>query len=268
MKKLMVAGVLLAGVFAFTASAEAHGLRKGCGGCESDCAQACAQPCAPAAPQYVDKVVTCYKTEWRERDVECTVNRMVSHEEVRKHNYTVCVPVWSEEKRSVTEYKRVAKEVEREVVVCRKVEAPCGGCDTGCDNGCDNGCGHRHKLLGRRRGGDCGGCATACNVVQEVQKVKCTVYECVPVKRDITVKVCHYEQQQKVSETKCLVWECKAEKVMKKVRYCERVPYQTTVKVCVSCASSCDNGCASGCGRQHSRGGLRHRHGGCDSCGG
>src|SRR5205814_8195739 len=107
-----------------------------------DCAQPCAQRCAAPSPQYVDKVVTCYKTEWREREVESIVNRMVSHEEVRKHNYTVCVPVWAEEKRSITEYKSVPKVVEREVVVCRTVpvEAPCGGCDSGC-GGCDSGCG-------------------------------------------------------------------------------------------------------------------------------
>jgi hypothetical protein len=264
MKKLMVAGFLLAGAFALAGSAQAHGLRRGCGGCESDCAQPCAAPAPPPPPQYVEKVVTCYKTEWREKNVECVVNHMVSHEEVRKHTSTVCVPVWKEEKRTVTEYKSVPKVVEREVVVCKKVpapcETPCGGCESGCDNGCGH---HRHRLFGHRHKGcdDCG-CETPCNVVREVQKVKCTVYECVPVKKDIVVKVCHYEQQQKVYETKCLVWECKPEKVMKKVRYCERVPYQTTIKVPV-CAASCDTGCDK-CGRHHRRG-LFHKHGGCDT---
>jgi hypothetical protein len=191
MKKLMAAGVLLAGVFAFIGPAQAHGHRGGC--CEADCAPPCAAP--PPPPQYVDKVVTCYKTEWREKSVECVVNRMVSHEEIRKHTSSVCVPVWKEEKRTVTEYQSVPKVVEREVVVCKKVPAPCAAPCGSCDDDCGH---HRHRLFGHRHKGcgDCGGCEVPCNVVKEVQKVKCTVYECVPVKKDIVVKVCHYEQHQ------------------------------------------------------------------------
>jgi len=263
MRKLMVAGLLLAGLCAFATPAQAHGRRHGgCGGCESDCAAPCAAPCAPAAPQFVEKVVTCYRTEWKEREVTCTVNRMVPREVVNKHTYTVCVPVWTEEKRTITEYKSVAKVVEKEVTVCHRVpvETPCGDCG-GC-GGCDDGCGRRHHRLRGHRGscGGCGGCETPCNIVTEVKKVPCTVYECVPVKRDIMVKVCHTKQEQKTVETKCTVWECKPEVVKKKVPYCVQVPYQTTVKVPV-CETSCES-CGSCCGGRHHRG-HRHHRGGC-----
>src|SRR5260370_5433488 len=159
MRKLMVAGLLSAGLCTFATPAQAHGCRHGgCGGCESDCAAPCAAPCAASAPQFTEKVVTCYRTEWKEKEVTYTVNRMVPREVVNKHTYTVCVPVWTEEKRTVTEYKSVAKVVEKKVTVCHRVpvETPCGDC-----GGCEDGRGrrpHPHprppgRLRGARRGG-------------------------------------------------------------------------------------------------------------------
>jgi hypothetical protein len=61
--------------------------------------------------------------------------------------------------------------------------------------------------------------------------VKCTVWECIPVQREITTKVCEWKREMKNFQTKCTVWECKPETVTRKVRYCVRVPYETKIKV-------------------------------------
>ena len=63
-----------------------------------------------AIDDYVEKTVTRYKTEWKEKEVECVVNRMIPHEEVRKYTCSVRVPEWTEQKPTITEYKRVASE--------------------------------------------------------------------------------------------------------------------------------------------------------------
>jgi len=84
----------------------------------------------------------------------------------------------------------------------------------------------------------------------------------VPVNRQVVVKVCHTKQETRTAETRCTVWECKPEVVKSKVRYCERVPYQTTVKVPV-CESSCGD-CGSGGHQRHHR--LHRRGSSGDGC--
>ncbi len=258
MKKLVVVCLAVAGLALAALPAQAWGHRRGCkqscceSACAAPCAPSCAAPCAPAAPAFVEKVVTCYRPEWREKEVTCTVNRVVPRQVVEQHQCTVMVPVWKEEVRTVTSYTSVPRQVEREVTVCHKVPvAPacgeCGGCATAC---CDSGCGHhRHRLFGRhhRGGGDCGGCggcAAPCyQTVTEVRKVVCTVMECVPVQKQVKVRVCSYRPEVKTYTTTRTVCECRPETVVRKVRYCVSVPYQTTVKVpvCQTCCASCCN---------------------------
>lgn len=236
MKKVLVAGLVLAGLAVMASPSQAHGLRRRCkGDCDSGCQTACAhEACAPA---YVEKTITCYRPVWKEKDVTCTVNRCVPREVVTKHTYTVQVPEWKDEKRTVTVYVQKPKEVEREVVTCHRVPvcadacgSSCGSCGSSCDDGC---CGRRHH---RRHRHAC--CETPCEVVREVHKVKCTVMECVPEKREVTVKVCTYRAEQKTYETRCTVYDLKPETVTRKVRYCEMEAYQKVVKVP---ASTCCN---------------------------
>jgi hypothetical protein len=200
-----------------THRAQAHGLR---GGCRDGCDQ--------CTIVWVEKTVTCYKTVWKEKEIQCTANKLVPREIVANRQCEVCTPVWKDVKRTVTICNRVPKEVEREVVVCRKVPvAPC------CDD-CDDGCG-RCRLFQR--------CRQDYEIVREVKKVKCTVWECVPVQKEITSKVCEWKREMKNIQTRCTVWECKPETVTRMVRYCVRVPYETTIKVPVRVPCSKVNCC-------------------------
>src|SRR5205823_4833499 len=105
MNKLAVAALALLVVAAMGLPAEAcH--RKKC--CAEEC---CAESCAPTTVAWVDKVVTCYKTEWRERDVTYTVQRAHYHDVVENHKCTVMVPVWAEQKQTVWQCNMVAREI-------------------------------------------------------------------------------------------------------------------------------------------------------------
>src|SRR5262245_57992438 len=63
---------------------------------------------APCGIAYVNQVVTCYRTEWQEREVTYTVMRPTYREVVQPYKVTVCVPVYSTEKRKATVYENVA----------------------------------------------------------------------------------------------------------------------------------------------------------------
>lgn len=220
-KRLMVAAlVAMAGMMFMPASAKALGGRK--------CNDSCAKPCEVT---WEERKVTCYKNVTKEKEIEVTVCKPVYTNEVRKKTCTVCTPVWTEEKRTCTVYKRVAKEVEKEVTRCVRVAVTC----------CD-------PCTGRSR--------TRCEKQLVTEKVKCTVYECVPEKKEYTVKVCSYKKEEKTTE--CTVRVCKMEQVKekRKVQYCERVPYETTVKVCVrkpveckpvACKPACEKVCKPAC---------------------
>jgi hypothetical protein len=259
MKKLFLAGLVLSLMALGATPAEATGLRHRCCRESSCCEESCAAPaaCAPApapAVTYEEREVTCYRPVWKEREVKCTVNKLVSHEEVTKQKYTVCVPVWTEKKETCTVYERVAREVEREVTCCRMVRKcevdPCTGCTR-----------------------------TVCCPERVVQKVKCTVYECVPRTKEVTVKVCSYKEEQKERECRRTVCEWKPETVVRKEKYCEMEAYKTKVKVAVCaaapCAAPCEATCCkSECGHRCGRlcghrGGHRcGGHGDCGGCGG
>jgi len=217
MKKLILTSLALAAVGLTASPAWAFGHRRHHDSC---CEPACCAPsCAPAAQvSYVEQTVTCYRAEWREREERYTVNRLVSRTEVVPEKITVCVPVWREEKRTCTVYESVPREVVRDVTCCRMVPVcvtdPCSCCPHTC---------WRPETY--------------------VKHVKCTVYDCVPRQQEYTVKVCSMKQETRTIQTNRVVCEVKPETVVRKVRYCVSVPYQTKVKVAV-----CTPVCAPACG--------------------
>ena len=48
----------------------------------------------------------------------------------------------------------------------------------------------------------CGCCYTSCKPETVVQRVKCTVYDCVPVEKEVTYKVCSYKTENVVQHVK------------------------------------------------------------------
>lgn len=172
----------------------------------SCCSAPCCAPCCEIT--YVDKVVTCYRPEWRTKDVTCTINKMVPRTVTSIHKCTIMVPEWKSEKRTVTCCKLVPREVEREVTCCRMVSATCKDPCTGCTYTC-------------------------CKPETYTTKVKCTVWDTVHEKKDVVVQVCHHHAEERTFECKHIVWDCKPETVTRKVSYCQMVPYTTTVKVAV-----------------------------------
>ena len=215
MKKLVLLTLVFIGLIASVTPAEAHGLRwrRHRDRCCYDLCTPCCAPCC----EYVEKVITCYRPAWHEKEVECVVNKLVPREVVTKHTCTICNPEWREEKRSCIVNTFVPRDVEREIVVCKWVPSQVTDC--------------------------CGCCCTVCKPVQEVKKIRCTICECVPVKKEYTARVCHYRQEPKTYECRHIVYDCVPQKVMRKVSYCEMVPYQTTVKVpvprCIPCCVAC-----------------------------
>lgn len=222
MKKFIVsiAFVAIAGLAMLPANAKAFGGRK----CKDSC-----------EVTWEERKVTCYKNVTKEKEIEVTVCKAEYRDEVRKKTCVVCVPVWTEQKKTCTTYKRVAKVVEREVTKCVRVRV------TTCD-----------PCTGRTR--------TCCEKQMVTEKVKCTVYECVPETKEVLVKVCSYKKEEKTTEYKVRVCEMKQVKEMRKVKYCEKVPYETTIKVCVRkpvetkvvacCKPACEKAaCEKKCGR-------------------
>jgi hypothetical protein len=167
----------------------------------------------PVCVTYVEKEVTCFRPVVREREVPCVVNRPVFHTETVKQTCTILVPEYHNEKRVVTYFRSVPREIECEALRCRAI--PVTVCDP------------------------CTGCQyTTCRYETYVEKVKRTVLECVPEPREITVRVCSYRPQEMTYDVRRVVCEWKTETVVRKQYYCEMVPYQTTVRVPV-CVPVC-----------------------------
>lgn len=174
-------------------------------------------PCYPFEVVWVDKVVTCYRTETCVRAVPCVVQRQVCHEETYVEKYAVAVPEWSEQKREVYVYRTVPKEVEREVTVL----LPAPPCPAPC--------------------GDGHGSCSFCNrptPATTTTKIKCIEQEAAPEKVTFTEKVCTYKAEQRTRLAKRQVVQTIAETVMRQETVCERVPYTITIKVpvCLSVA--------------------------------
>ncbi len=203
--------------------------RGGCGGgcdncCQTGCCQTtCCQPvCCQPQITWQERTITCYRPEWREREVSCTINRVVSHTVTEQRSCTVCVPTWHNEKRTITVCKCVPRQIQRQVCCTRMVPVcvtdPCTGCSHTC-------------------------CKPECYT----QTITCTVMEQVPENREIQVPVCVMKQEQRPYTVQRCVFECKPEVVKHMERYCVSVPYQQKIKVAV-CQPCCQSSCCGGCG--------------------
>jgi hypothetical protein len=165
----------------------------------------CTPPC-PTTLVWEERVVTCYKPEWREEKVKCVVNRVHYKAVDVPMQCTIMVAKWDNVKEHRTFYTPVPKTVEEEVVRCKMVPVqstdPCTGCTVTC---------YRPETY--------------------TEKVKCTVMTCKVETREVTVKRCRWEPQVKQFTQRRYIPECRPETVSTVRRYCVMVPYQTTVKV-------------------------------------
>jgi hypothetical protein len=90
------------------------------------------------------------------------------------------------------------------------------------------------------------------------EKVKKTIYECVPVQEKVKVTKCIAVPEERVENRTTYVVEKVPVTTMVKERFCVQVPYQYCVKVPVCHAAPT---CCGGCG---SVGG--YYYGGCPTC--
>jgi hypothetical protein len=179
---------------------------------------------ACAAPGYIERRITCFRTEWRERDVAVTVPRVVFHTEVVPVKRTVLTPVCHDEKRIVTTFVQVPKRIEREVESTTVVKT------TVIDS--------------------CGKSATAVSPPKTIAAKQCaTVFETVPVQKEICVQVHTLEPRVEVSQVTRTVPETKFETLVRKERYAVSVPYEKVVLVpvcpvrCGYCEPVCHRSC-------------------------
>lgn len=184
---------------------------------------ACPEPC------YVEKCVTRFRSEWRERDVPCTTFRDVCKTVTVPETYTVMVPCCREETRCETVITCRPKKIERDVTYTKQVRIcvidPCTGC-------------HRY----------------------EFKPEVCTRHECytvvekVPVTRQHVVKVPYFRPEVRTRQRVCQVHERVPVTIVKRERYCVQVPYLVTIKVPVCkpvavacCTTVCKPVCAPVC---------------------
>src|SRR5581483_10341126 len=105
MKKIVFL-VLVGGLLAMTTNSVEAGLFNRCGG--GGC-----NDCAPAADcggvTWVEKEVTCYRTEMRTKVVPTVVTRNVAKCVQEEYKYTAMVPETVQQKQTVTTYRCVTK---------------------------------------------------------------------------------------------------------------------------------------------------------------
>src|SRR5438874_195643 len=99
MRKVIVGALAVVTMALLAAPVEAFGHRRR--NCDSGCADVCA-PAPQMAVTYQERVMTGYRPEYKMRNVNVTVNRVVSRNVEEKYNYTEMVPVTTAEKRTVT----------------------------------------------------------------------------------------------------------------------------------------------------------------------
>lgn len=173
-------------------------------------AQASHGCCTPCNVTWVERTVTCYRPEWQEREVSCTVMRPIPHEVVEKRTCTVMVPVWNDQKCVVHSCRYVPREVEQEVTRCRMVPVSCTDPCTGCTY-------------------------TTCRPEYTTERVKCTVMDRVVEPKEIVVKVCSFKPEERTFEYRRIVCDYKRETVTYMQRHCVMVPYEAKVMVPVCC---------------------------------
>jgi len=206
MRKILGLSLPWLGLILMTPAARADGLLR----------RGCADGCRQCEPTYTEKLVTCYRPEWHDREVKCTVNRVIPHDVVSHEKCTVMVPTWHDEKRMMTVCRYVPHQAEREIVKCKKVRV----CNPPCDDCCDRCC--RRPRYHREW-------------VEQVCKVPCKVWEAIQETKEVTMKVCRYVPQEKSYDVHRTVCEVKPETIVRKEHYCVMVPYQVKVKVPSCC---------------------------------
>jgi hypothetical protein len=259
MKGLLTVSLTLAVAAVSVSSAEAFGCRR----------RGCADTCAPAVQvQWVEKAVTAYRPEWKERQVTCTINRVVPREVVENVKRTCMVPEMRPVKQMVTYYEQVPAEVTRTITHCQMVPEtvpvtitrcrmvpqqvvqnvtccrlvpmcvtdPCTGCTrTVCRP--ENYTQQVTRTVLRPEFYQEKGMQTVCRPHFTSQQVKETVMRCVPRQREVTVQQCFYRPVEQTYQVRRMVCDIKPEIQTRTERFCVMVPYQTTVKVpvCVPC---------------------------------
>jgi hypothetical protein len=164
-------------------------------------------PCAPPPVAFEEKVVTCYKPEWREREEVCCTEKVVLHSHTTPQKYTVKIPVFTDQTRVCTVLTRVAHETVRQETCTRTVPVcvkdPCTGCTR-----------------------------TEYRTETYVKPVKCTVWESVPVQKAVTEKVCTgWKTEERTRDCVSISVERRPATETKKVPYFVMVPHQVTIKV-------------------------------------
>jgi hypothetical protein len=160
-----------------------------------------------------------YEIKFVPIEVTTLVEKAIPRELVTREKCVEQVPVWTEQKKCVTTYKKVARVIEKEQVCCKLVPEcvtdPCTGCTKTCYKPCTY-----------------------------VKKVSCTVYDCVPEQKEITEKVCKVECREKIVEHRCQVTELVKVPVKEKVTLVTLVPFTSLeeVKAC-ACPPKCCGGC-------------------------
>jgi hypothetical protein len=223
LKRLVVVWLVAAQFWWFALPAEARGCKRACGGCGSECySPSCGEV------TYVEQQVTAYRAECRVKEVEVTVNRMVSRVVEENYKYTenvlvsapekrtvtvnvcqtrevpytynVIVPTTVQEKRTVTTYQCQTRTVPVTVNVC----VPVWGQEkrTVTTYACVPQEVERQVPVCRMVASECvdpcTGCArTVCRPVTEWQTVKQTVMTRVPQTQEVTVNVCRYQTEQR-----------------------------------------------------------------------
>jgi hypothetical protein len=243
--------------------------------------------CGGCAPQYYSNCGSCapcvqYQQVWKEREDTVTVYTRVPREE--KFEYTVCIPVTTQEARKVVVCNFVPKEVEFKYVVSvphttpvtRKVtQYTCEPYVVECEVPC-------YSTVMVSCCNPCGGISYCCQQVCTMQKVQRTMMKQVPHEVEVTVNVCTYEPVEKVGKrTVCervmvekeitvnvchmttekrtgsrVVYDCVPSQRKVMVKYCELVPVvMQPAPVAVPVMANCDtcntcyqpSGCFQGC---------------------
>lgn len=227
LKRLVIVWLVATQVCWFALPVDARGCKRrggGCGGCGNECSA----PGSGGEVNYVEQQVTAYRAECREKEVEVTVNRMVSRVVEENYKYTenvlvsapekrtvtvnvcqtkevpytynVVVPVTVQEKRTVTTYQCQTKTVPVTVNVCVPVWAQEKRTVT------TYACVPQEvertvpvcRMVASACVDPCTGCArTVCKPVTEWQTVKQTVMTRVPQTQEVTVNVCRYQTEQR-----------------------------------------------------------------------
>lgn len=181
--------------------------------------------CAPAPcceekkPTTVKK--TLYEVKMQKKEITIVEEKVVPIEKVCQEKVCELVPTWTEEKRTITCYRKVPRTIEKQICCCclvpECVTDPCTGCTRTC-----------------------------CKSTAVVKTVKCTVWDCVAEQREVIEKVCKMVPTEKIVERKvCCGLMCVDEKKKEIVTYITLVPLTVEEKVPPPAPKPCPAPCAA-----------------------